>query len=134
MVSFAPREKSDTKRINVYYTTGTVVTCLWHPKRGEKTQLFRRNVAMYLLAQIFENARGHTGRGYYNKSQLICRDDEVVGSEKKEMMKEVIRLKNERSHIDRSIRTANVDSVFMIETSTILSTKNQTITRWIFYR
>ena len=53
-------------RINVYYTTGTVGTCLNHPKRG-KTQLFRRNVDFEQLNDIFENPRSHTGKGYYRK-------------------------------------------------------------------
>ena len=35
--------RRQTTRINVYYTTGTVGTCLNHPSKG-KTQLFRRNV------------------------------------------------------------------------------------------
>jgi len=57
-----------SNRINVYYTTGTVGTCLNHPTRG-KTQLFRRNVAgVDELERIFENPRNHTGRGYYRKS------------------------------------------------------------------
>lgn len=34
--------RKGSTRINVYFTTGTVGTCLNHPKRG-KTQLFRRN-------------------------------------------------------------------------------------------
>jgi chorismate mutase len=51
-------------RINVYYTTGTVGTCLDHPTGG-KTQLFRRDVDYELLKEIFENPRAHTGTGYY---------------------------------------------------------------------
>lgn len=65
VVSF---RKNDT-RINVYYTTGTVGTCLNHPSQG-KTQLFRRNVGMNELAAIFENPRVHTGKGYYYRKQL----------------------------------------------------------------
>jgi hypothetical protein len=51
-------------QINVYYTTGTVGTCLNHPKQG-KTQLFRRGVVnMEMLSDIFQNPRIHTGVGY----------------------------------------------------------------------
>jgi hypothetical protein len=62
---------SSSARINVYYTTGTIATCLNHPKRG-KTQLFRRNVTtLDALQQIFENPRVHTGDGYYYQRQNI---------------------------------------------------------------
>lgn len=55
-------QKEDIK-INVYYTTGTVGTCLNHPRQG-KTQLFRRGVSLDTLEDIFVNPRIHTGRGY----------------------------------------------------------------------
>lgn len=61
MLSF----KKNDNRINVYYTTGTVATCLNHPKRG-KTQLFRRNVGAGMLERIFRDPRIHTGKGYYS--------------------------------------------------------------------
>lgn len=53
-------------RINIYLTKMTVATCLKHPKKGA-TQLFRKNVNMEMLKQIFEYPRKHTGKGYYNK-------------------------------------------------------------------
>ncbi len=56
-----------TVRINVYYTTGTVATCLHHPKSG-KTQLFRRNQTEYDVDALFGNPRLHTGAGYYTRS------------------------------------------------------------------
>jgi hypothetical protein len=59
--------QSGSARINVYYTTGTVGTCLRHPQKG-KTQLFRREVDVELLNRIFRNPRGHTGKGYYRKN------------------------------------------------------------------
>jgi len=59
--------KSGSTRINVYYTTGTVGTCLNHPRRG-KTQLFRRNVNIDALDSIFANPRIHTGEGYYHRN------------------------------------------------------------------
>lgn len=63
MLSFYNKEKI---RINVYYTTMTVGTCLEHPKKG-KTQLFRKKVNLSQLAKIFENPRTHTDKGYYTK-------------------------------------------------------------------
>ena len=54
-------------RINVYYTTGTVGTCLNHPKQG-KTQLFRRGISsLNQLESIFDSPRIHTGEGYYQR-------------------------------------------------------------------
>lgn len=60
MISFA---RNDHERINVYYTRGTVGTCVNHPKQG-KTQLFRRNVGVDLLTKLFEKPRLHTRLGY----------------------------------------------------------------------
>ncbi len=51
-------------KINVYYTTGTVGTCVEHPISG-KTQLFRRKVDYKTLQRIFQHPRVHTGKGYY---------------------------------------------------------------------
>lgn len=51
-------------RVNVYYTTGTVGTCIDHPKSG-KTQLFRRNQTIATMVSIFKNPRVHTGAGYF---------------------------------------------------------------------
>jgi len=53
----------------VYYTTGTVGTCIEHPEMG-KTQLFRRDVDYVMLGDIFRNPRVHTGKGYFEASQL----------------------------------------------------------------
>ena len=55
-------------RFNVYYTTGTVATYLDHPVRG-KTQLFRRNVDLELLARLFREPRLHTGTGYHRRNR-----------------------------------------------------------------
>ena len=61
---------NDATRINVYYTTGIVGTCLNHPKYG-KTQLFRRNVTTSSgLLDIFQNPRIHTGTGYYSRKNM----------------------------------------------------------------
>ena len=60
--------RTEDCRINVYYTTGTVVgTSLYHKIIG-KSQLFRRNVSISELKQIFQNPRIHTGKGYYHAS------------------------------------------------------------------
>lgn len=53
-------------RINVYLTRMTVATCLNHPKKGA-TQLFRKNVDISMLNEIFSYPRKHTGKGYYKK-------------------------------------------------------------------
>jgi hypothetical protein len=55
--------------INVYWTTGTVGTCLIHLRQG-KTQLFRRNADIAVLREIFRNPRVHTGSGYHRVLQL----------------------------------------------------------------
>eukprot|EP00286_Rhodomonas_abbreviata_P017800 CAMPEP_0181322652 /NCGR_PEP_ID=MMETSP1101-20121128/19343_1 /TAXON_ID=46948 /ORGANISM="Rhodomonas abbreviata, Strain Caron Lab Isolate" /LENGTH=346 /DNA_ID=CAMNT_0023430581 /DNA_START=104 /DNA_END=1144 /DNA_ORIENTATION=+ len=57
------------ERINVYYTTHTVGTCLEHPHSG-KTQLFRRDVDLAELEKLFHNPRAHTGRGYYKRARM----------------------------------------------------------------
>lgn len=51
-------------RINVYLTKMTIATCLKHPKKGP-TQLFRKNVTIEMLDEIFAYPRKHTGKGYY---------------------------------------------------------------------
>jgi hypothetical protein len=53
-------------RINVYLTKMTIATCLNHPTKGP-TQLFRKNVTLAMLNEIFEYPRKHTGKGYYKK-------------------------------------------------------------------
>jgi hypothetical protein len=55
-------------RFNYYYTTGTVGTCLDHPKQA-KTQLFRREQDARGIEGIFANPRVHTGDGYQRKTQ-----------------------------------------------------------------
>ena len=50
-------------QVNVYTTTMTVATSLYHPVQG-KTQLFRRRVSHELLDQVFRNPRVHTDKGY----------------------------------------------------------------------
>jgi len=80
LVSF----RKDSVRINVYYTTQTVGTCLNHPTKG-KTQLFRREVSMDRLEEIFNDPRTHTGQGYYTRRNLRqqwkCSDDDSFVSD-----------------------------------------------------
>ena len=57
-----------TVKIIVYLTTGTVATCLDHPRRG-KTQLFRRNLSLHQIQEVFDNPRTHTGTGYLRRNQ-----------------------------------------------------------------
>ena len=67
VVSFAwPRSQGDRGRINVYWTTGTVATCITHPRQGP-TQLFRRNVSLGGLRELMRQPRIHTGDGYHKK-------------------------------------------------------------------
>lgn len=68
MMSFIKGKKKDGDwlRINVYYTTMTVGSCLNHPKKGP-TQLFRRNVTQEELIKIFRTPRVHTQKGYYER-------------------------------------------------------------------
>ena len=68
VVSFAPNDDvSSLTRLNVYWTTGTVGTCLDHPRQG-KTQLFRRNVSSMLLRELMRDPRLHTGTGYHRRA------------------------------------------------------------------
>ena len=62
------RKSKYIERINVYYTTGTIGTCIEHPKL-KKTQLFRRNQSISSMKRIFNNPRVHTGGGYRYKSR-----------------------------------------------------------------
>lgn len=59
--------KRGDQRVNVYYSTGTVGTCLDHPRAG-KTQLFRRNRTLGDLKQIFRNPRAHSGTRWGGES------------------------------------------------------------------
>jgi hypothetical protein len=64
LVSFRGEQSDGSScRLNVYYTTGTVGTCLDHPRLG-KTQLFRKYIfTAGLMADIFKNPRLHTNKG-----------------------------------------------------------------------
>jgi hypothetical protein len=75
------RDNSGRMQVNVYYTTGTVGTCLNHPKQG-KTQLFRRGVhTVEVLSTIFQNPRAvHTGTGYKLRKNMWQPDEKKSGS------------------------------------------------------
>jgi hypothetical protein len=65
MISF----ERDDSRINVYYSKPwrmTVATTITHPTWGRQ-QLFRRNIKMPELENLFRYPRKHTGKGYYRK-------------------------------------------------------------------
>ena len=65
-------------RIDIFWTTGTVGTCLGHQRQG-KTQLFRRNVDLSTLREVFKNPREHTGSGYYTRNSASKHIDKRVG-------------------------------------------------------
>ena len=97
VISFG--KPADNVRINVYWTTGTVGTCLEHPRQG-KTQLFRRNVDLSTLQQIFQNPRLHTGTGYHTRQGLKrivneSDNDDVCHNLEKEVVLQLKRLDNE---------------------------------------
>ena len=62
--AMASYRKDDT-RLNFYLSTGTVGSCLDHPKK-RKTQLFRKYMENPMT--LFDNPREHTGKGYFTKS------------------------------------------------------------------
>ncbi len=66
MISFT---RNEHERTNVYYTKGTIGTCVNHPRQG-KTQLFRRRVDLKLLRKIFAKPRVHTPMGYKFRKDL----------------------------------------------------------------
>ena len=78
-VSFASHDSDDRYRVDYYYTTGTVMTVLVHPKHDTNTQLVRRGIGSEEeLQEIFENPRTHTGKGYYVREELKQRRMERV--------------------------------------------------------
>ena len=79
MCSYESRE--DSVKINVYLRTGTVATCLDHPRSG-KTQLFRRNNSLQDIEEIFKNPRRHTGKGYFQLIEIGHIDSHCVAEER----------------------------------------------------
>jgi hypothetical protein len=71
VISFG-KDHFNIKRINVYFTTGTVATCLkYHPKCQK--QLFRRGLCLLQeIEEIFKNPRRHSTNasqgGYYTRT------------------------------------------------------------------
>jgi hypothetical protein len=71
MVSFV---KGDS-RINVYYSRMTVATVVDHPRFG-RNQMFRKNVPLAVLEEIFRNPRIHSLehygiRGYHQNGKHL---------------------------------------------------------------
>lgn len=52
--------------VNIYTTTLTVTTEIFHPKKG-KSQLHRKRLSVSDIVKVLENPRLHTGKGYYKK-------------------------------------------------------------------
>lgn len=66
LISFykGDKENGDWVRINIYYTTMTVGTCLQESYKGI-TQSFRRGVSPEELEEIFKKPREQEDKGYY---------------------------------------------------------------------
>eukprot|EP00873_Tetraselmis_striata_P015505 jgi/Tetstr1/435769/TSEL_024662.t1 len=78
VISFVSRQTEEgTVRIHVYYTTGTVGTCLEHPGLG-RTQIYRRGCTLEQLAEIMSNPRAHTEKGYYKRGAASVGDAALV--------------------------------------------------------
>ena len=97
--------------INVCYTTGTVGTCMEHPRRG-KTQLMRRNCTLPQLREIMANPRVHTGKGYYKRRRKDTAEQSLNGrpaldfpqSEEMELRHELAGLDKEMANIEKKRR------------------------------
>mmetsp|Transcript_31329 Transcript_31329/g.74452 ORF Transcript_31329/g.74452 Transcript_31329/m.74452 type:complete len:398 (-) Transcript_31329:52-1245(-) len=115
VVSFAP-DSPGNARINVYYSTGTVGTCLDHPRQG-KTQLFRRNVNLTMLREVFRDPRVHTDRGYQRRqrqrpngsAQEAPVEQEAPADEEAEARAQLQKLQNEAKDI--AVDIANVQAI-----------------------
>jgi 5'-3' exonuclease len=72
------------ERVNYWHTTGTMGTCLEHPKQG-KTQLFRKDVNTQQQAkEIFDNPRKHTGKGYHRREEPQSNNNSSGGNNKRQ--------------------------------------------------
>jgi hypothetical protein len=72
-VETAPVHDMPPCRINVYYTTRSIMTHLNHPPTGRTNELWRSNAYDDLeeLRAFFLNPRIHTGKGYRNAKKAI---------------------------------------------------------------
>lgn len=88
VVSFVPIKYrsawGERGRMNVYFSTGTVGTCLYHHRLG-RTQLYRRDVSPSTLERLMRKPRLHTGDGYRQKVMPIP-DDRDPSSETFELV------------------------------------------------
>ena len=119
VISFRKTSGTGLIRINVYWTTGTVGTCIDHPRQG-KTQLFRRNIDLATLREIFRNPRLHTGSGYYKEnnnstggmgSHFLHQDNQCDDLENEAQMqmkrldKELERINEEKARLQKILNT-----------------------------
>jgi hypothetical protein len=74
MASYRMQYGDGIIRLNFWLSTGTVGSYLDHPRQG-KTQLFRREITMSGAAEIFDNPRQHTGKGYHTKNEEPSNND-----------------------------------------------------------
>jgi hypothetical protein len=60
-------------RINIYYTTRSIMTHLHHPSSASTNELWRSNAYDTLeeLRELFVNPRRHTGKGYRNATKAV---------------------------------------------------------------
>jgi hypothetical protein len=60
-------------RINIYYTTRSIMTHLQHPSSASTNELWRSNAYDTLeeLRELFLNPRAHTGKGYRNANKAV---------------------------------------------------------------
>ena len=111
VVSFVPARGNTNPltRLNVYFTTMTVGTCIDHPFQG-KTQLFRRNVTLEQLKEIALDPRIHTGQGYRQvvKHEKRTREEEaqenVTLGEEAELREELTRLLDRAEMIKEALK------------------------------
>lgn len=114
VVSFVPARGNTNPltRLNVYFTTMTVGTCIDHPFQG-KTQLFRRNVTLEQLKEIALDPRIHTGQGYRQvvKQEKRTREEEAHDSmenvtlgEEAELREELKRLLDRAEMIKEALK------------------------------
>ena len=109
VVSFVPHsDHGQTKRINVYWTTGTVGTCVLHPRQGH-TQAFRRDVTPSLLEKLMLNPRLHTDTSYRRKRSRGNSSSSTSSSatfiidpadEESELIKQQMKLKQELNDVE----------------------------------
>jgi hypothetical protein len=112
-------------RVNVYYSTATVGTCLDHPVTG-KTQLFRRNQTISMMASIFEDPRVHTGVGYFKSKskKRKVKDNPYVVIDEEEALKEQLESLSEISDGIKAQQKLISDALQILDIRRELQEKN----------